>query len=175
MATKPKNASDEAAQQKKASTDQQAREVGSLGIRDDVEDTKTASELIEEKPEVFGADRGNQFETSNVTADQRAMVEDGKPVHEPAKVDGDRVPAVGERVILTTATPIGGQTDNAGTIIGFTPQGKANIRLEFLDGGRANPVGNEFGGVPYGKADEERGSFWQYPEAFAAADKPAKD
>jgi hypothetical protein len=165
-----RKATDEAAQRRKASSEDQAKAAGPLSVRDDVEDTPTASELIEKKPEVFGENLEHQFDTSTVTADQRAMVEDGKPKNEPAKVADGREPKVGERVILTTATPIGGQTDNGATIIGFNPiNGNANLRLEFTDGGRARGGANaEYGGVPYGAAQEERGSFWRYPEDFAA-------
>lgn len=170
-----KNASDEAAQRRKASADDQAKAAGSTTIRDDVEDTPTASEIIaDDKNKVFGDNPERQFQNAKLTSDQMAVANGDDPVHKPAEIEGGRVPAIGERVILTTATPIGGQTDNAGLIIGFTGEGKANIRLEFLDGGRANPVGNEFGGVPYGKADEERGEFWRYPEDFTDAEKPAK-
>ncbi len=166
-----RKATDEAARQRKASSQDQAAAAGPLSVRDDVEDTPTAAELIEKKPEVFGGDNlDRQFETSSVTADQRAMVETGKPANKPAKIEGSKQPKVGDRVMLTTATPIGGQTDNPGLIIGFTSTtGNANIRLENLDGARGRGGADaEYGGVPYGKAQEERGNFWRWPEDFAA-------
>lgn len=170
-----KNASDEAAQRRKASADDQARAAGPLGIRDDVEDTPTAAEIIaDDKNKVFGDNPERQFTGAKLTADQQAVANGEEPVHKPTELEGGRVPAVGERVMLVTATPIGGQTTNASIIIGFSPTGNANLRLEFLDGGRANPAGQEYGNVPYKAAQEERGSYWLYPEDFTDAEKPAK-
>lgn len=158
--------SDKAAQAKKASTDAQAREKGPLEIRDDVEVTPTASELAADgdKNKVLGDNPERQFQNAMLTADQQAVANGDDPVHEPAEIEGDRQPKIGDRVMYHSANPIGGQTINPGLIIGFAPSGNANIRLEFIDGSRANPAGNEFGGVPFGTAQEERGAFWDYPE-----------
>lgn len=166
-----RKATDEAARQRKASSQDQAAAAGPLSVRDDVQDTPTAAELIEKKPEVFGGDNlDRQFETSNVTADQRSMVETGKPANKPAKIEGSKQPKVGDRVMLTTSTPIGGQTTNPALVIGFSPvTGNANLRLENLDGGRGRGGAvAEYGNIPYGAAQEERGSFWNYAEDFAA-------
>lgn len=146
---------------------------------------KPTAQVVEENPKVFGAaeakggkDRKTPLERqtnfSTLTADQQHAAENrGKPLHKPAKSEGKQI-ELGDRVIVTTATPIGGQTDNAFHVIGFNPQGLPNLRMELLDGGRSRPI--EFGGVPQGAPNEERGPFWRWPEEFApkkASDKTA--
>jgi hypothetical protein len=162
-----KKPTDKAAQQRKASADQQAQETGPLGIRDDVEDTPTASEIIaDDQNKVFGDNPERQFQNELLTSDQQAVAKGDEPVHKPA----ENAPDVGARVILTTASPIGGQTDNPAIVIGYAPNsGNPNLRLENLDGGRGRPL--EFGNVPYGEASEERGPFYRLPEDFAAKEK----
>lgn len=150
----------------KAATDQANANVQNAEIASGLEDKPSAEEIIADgdKNGVFGDNPERQFTGSMLTADQEAVARGDDPVHKPTKVDGDREPKIGERILLHTATPIGGQTVNPAIIIGFTPRGLVNARLEFLDGGRANPAGQEYGGLPYGAAQEERGSFWSYPE-----------
>lgn len=158
---------DKAAQQRKASSEDQAKAAGPLSVRDDVQDTPTAAEIIaDDQKGIFGDNPERQFQNVGLTADQQAVANGDDPVHKPAEVEGG-TPAVGDRVILTTATPIGGQTDNPGLIIGFSPTGNANIRLENLDGARGRASAQEYGNVPYGVAQEERGNFWRRPEDFA--------
>jgi len=141
------------------------------------EQGKSTSELVEENPKIFGeaeaksgTDRKTPLERqtnfATLTADQRNAAENkGKPLHKPAKTEGQQI-ELGDRVIVTTATPIGGQTDNAFHVIGFNPQGLPNLRMELLDGGMGRPI--EFGGVPQGAPREERGPYWRWPEEFAA-------
>ncbi len=140
------------------------------------EQTQSTSELVEKNPKVFGeaeaksgTDRKTPLERqtnfATLTADQQHAAENnGKPLHKAAKTEGKQI-EMGDRVIVTTATPIGGQTDNAFHVIGFNPQGLPNLRMELLDGGRQRPI--ELGGVPQGAPREERGPYWRWPEEFA--------
>jgi hypothetical protein len=174
-----RKATDTAAQMRKADVEQQKREQGSLQVGDHEENTPSASELIKDHPEIFGKEEGEPGKAEDktpqerqlsgnigLTADQKhAAMNDGTPLNKAAKVEGKEI-ALGDRVILTTATPIGGQTDNAAHVIGFNPiNGLPNLRLEHLDGGQGRP--QEFGGVPYGAPNEERGPFFRWAEDFA--------
>jgi len=174
---KPKS-TDTAARIKANDVDLQKQEQSSTDVGNQVERTPTATELASANPEVFGEptsteeDSTNEEivpqdrrpETSFVTSDERNAAENGEPLHEPA----DKGAKIGQRVMLHTANPIGGQTVNPGFIVGFNAvNGKAAIRLELTDGARAKPV--DFGGVPKDAADEERGAFYTLPAEDAAA------
>lgn len=184
-----RKATDTAAQMRKADVDQQKREAGSLAVGDQAENTPPASDLIKDNPKIFGEAEGVAGKAEDktpqerqlagnigLTADQQhAAMNDGTPLNKPANIaDAPRQPDLGDRVILTTATPIGGQTDNPCHIIGFASiTGLPNLRLELIDGSQGRP--QEFGGVPYGKASEERGPFWRYAEDFAPKKTSDKD
>lgn len=184
MARTPK-ATDTAAQAHKRDVDQQKREDGALAVGDQENNGPTAAELIKDNPKVFGEDEGVAGEAEEKTPRERQMQgnigltadeehaarNNGETLNEAAKTEGRQI-AIHDRVILTTATPIGGQTDNPAYVIGFNPiNGLPNLRLENIDGSMGRP--QEFGGVPQGAAKEERGPFWRYAEEFAhkASDK----
>lgn len=181
MAKRPKQPTDVAAQMQKASADDQKVAAGSTTRANDTKaDTPTPSELVAKHPEVFGEETASgtkatddrktpqdrQVETANLTVDQRAAATDGKPKNEPAKTEGQQI-EMGDRVMLHTATPIGGQTVNPAHVIGFNAiTGRPNLRVEHLDGAVGRPL--EFGGVPQDEAQEERGPFWTWPERSAS-------
>lgn len=186
MARTPK-ATDTAAQMRRADVDEQKREAGSLAVGNQAERTPSATELIEDHPEIFGEKEGEAGKAERktpqerqlsgnigLTADQKhAALNDGKPLNKAAEFEG-RTPELGDRVILTTATPIGGSTDNPAHVIGYNPiNGNPNLRLEYLDGGRGRPL--EFGGVPYGAASEERGPYFRWAEDFSPKKTSDKD
>ena len=143
------------------------------------QENAATSDVVGNNPKVFGnaEAKGNDRKTplerqpafSQLTADQQhAVKHGGKPLNKPAKTEGRKI-ELGDRVLLHTANPIGGQTTNAAFVIGFNPNnGQPNLRLELADGARSRPL--EFGGVPQNKAQEERGPFWTWPKA---AGKPS--
>jgi hypothetical protein len=157
-----------------AERDQQAAKTG--------EANASTSEVVEKNPKVFGNAEGKPGDTKTplerqtgfdqMTADQRHAVENkGKPLNKPMKTEGRQI-ELGDRVILHTPNPIGGQLDNAAHVIGFNSDtGRPNLRLELLDGGAARPV--EFGGVAQNQGDNPADPYWRWPEEFAAkkADK----
>lgn len=136
-----------------------------------------ASDVVEKNPKVFGEAQGKpgdrktplerQTGFDRLTADQQHAVENGgKPLNKPMKTEGRQI-ELGDRVILHTPNPIGGQLDNAAHVIGFNSDtGRPNLRLELLDGGAARPV--EFGGVAQNQGDNPSDPFWRWPEEFAA-------
>lgn len=144
------------------------------------ENNAAAADVVKDNPDVFGKAEGEagdrktplerQTGFAQMTADQRHAVENGgKPMNEPAKTEGEQI-ELGDRVMLVTATPIGGQTVNPAHVIGFNSDtGLPNLRLELIDGGAQRP--QEFGGVPQNEAREERGPYWKWPADFAAKDK----
>ena len=139
------------------------------------EQGKSTADIVEDNPKVFGEEEGKagdkklplerQANFANITADQQHAVENkGKPLNKAAKTEGRQI-ELGDRVMITTATPIGGQTVNEAHVIGFNAtSGNPNLRLALSDGGRSRAT--EFGNVPQNAAHEERGPFWQFPEAF---------
>lgn len=141
----------------------------------------STADVVEENPKIFGAAEGaagdrktpleRQTGFATLTADQQHAVDNGgKPLNKAAKTEGQQI-ELGDRVMLVTATPIGGQTINPAHVIGFNPNtGLPNLRLELTDGGRSGNL--EYGGVPQNAAQEERGNYWKWPEDFAA--KPEK-
>lgn len=142
---------------------------------DRAEQGKSTADVVEENPKVFGEAEAKgddkklplerQTDFANITADQQHAVENkGKPLNKAAKTEGRQI-ELGDRVMITTATPIGGQTVNEAHVIGFNAtSGNPNLRLALSDGGRSRAT--EFGNVPQNAAQEERGPFWQFPEAF---------
>lgn len=138
-----------------------------------------AADVVEKNPKVFGAAEGDksgkpqrksplerQPGFDQMTADQRHAVEHkGAPLNKAAKTEGDQL-ELGDRVMLVTATPIGGQTVNPAFVIGFNSEtGLPNLRLELIDGAASRP--QEFGGVPQNEPREERGPCWKWPADFA--------
>ncbi len=133
----------------------------------------SAADVVEKNPKVFGeaegkaSDRKTPLERQTgfaaLTADQQHAVENkGKPLNKAAKTEGGQI-ELGDRVMLHTATPYGGQTVNPAHVIGFNANtGNPNLRMELVDGGRALP--QEFGNVPQNAAQEERGNFWRWPK-----------
>ncbi len=175
MTTRKPKATDTAAQIKAADVDLQKQEQSSTDVGNQVEETPSPTELIRDNPDIFGEEttteedstnedvtpQDRRPETNGLTSDEIAAATDGEPNNEPAKTTGKQI-AIGSRVMLTTANPIGGQTTNPAFVVGFNAvNGKANLRLELTDGGRAKAV--DFGGVPQDKADEERGAYWEWP------------
>lgn len=145
------------------------------------EETKSPEEIAEANPKIFGneASKPGDVKTARdrqpdamMTADQRHAVENkGKPLNKAAKTEDGQI-ELGDRVMLHTATPIGGQTINPAFVIGFTDQGLPNLRLELLDGAMSRPM--EFGGVPQNTAREERGPFWTWPHGKRGAKASTK-
>jgi len=168
---KPKS-TDTAAQIKAADVELQKQDQTSTDVGNQEERTPTATELAADHPEIFGEETTTEEDSTNeeivpqdrrpetafATTDEVHAAQEGEPLNEPADKDAK----IGQRVMITTANPIGGQTTNPGFIVGFNAvNGKANIRLELTDGGRARPI--DFGGVPKDAADEERGAFYTLP------------
>lgn len=141
------------------------------------ENNAAAADVVEKNPKVFGNAEGKagdrklplerQTGFDQMTADQRHAVENGgKPLNKAAKTEGDQI-ELGDRVILHTATPIGGQLDHEAHVIGFNSDtGLPNLRLALSDGAAARR--QEFGGVPQNEPREERGPYWKWPADFAA-------
>lgn len=137
------------------------------------------ADIVGDDPEVFGGSEGKandrktplerQTGFATLTADQQHAVDNGgEPRNKAAKTEGQQI-ELGDRVMLVTATPIGGQTVNPAHVIGFNPNtGLPNLRLELTDGARSGNL--EYGGVPQNAAQEERGNYWKWPADFAAKD-----
>lgn len=140
------------------------------------ENNAAASDVVEKNPKVFGNAEGKpgdkktplerQTGFDRMTADQRHAVENGgKPLNKAMKTEGRQI-ELGDRVMLHTPNPIGGQLDTPAFVIGFNSEnGRPNLRLELTDGAASRPV--EFGAVPQNQADDERSPFWRWPEEFA--------
>ncbi len=160
-------------------SDQTATEQADEQAKKTAQNNAAASDVVEENPDVFGKAEGKagdrktplerQTGFDRMTADQQHAVENGgKPLNKAMKSEGKQI-ELGDRVILHTPNPIGGQLDNPAHVIGFNPDnGRPNLRLELTDGGAARPV--EFGGVAQNAGDTVNDPYWRWPEDFAKKD-----
>lgn len=184
--TAPKKNAPEAKTAEATTSQQQNNDAGNQGggeqgANSTSTETKSPEELAEANPKIFGNEKSKPGDVKTardrqpdgaMTADQRHAVENkGKPLNKPAKTEDGQI-ELGDRVMLHTATPIGGQTVNPAFVIGFNDRGQANLRLELTDGGRSRA--QEFGGVPQNEAQEERGPFWTWPNGKRGAKAPTK-
>lgn len=161
-------------------SDQKAVDEADKQAAKTAENNAATSDVVEKNPKVFGTAEGDksgkpqqktplerQTGFDRMTADQQHAVENkGAPLNKPAKTEGRQI-ELGDRVILHTPNPIGGQLDNPAFVIGFNSDtGRPNLRLELTDGAAARPV--EFGGVAQNQGDNPTDPYWRFPEEFAA-------